>query len=238
MVLKNFKINRVDTRGVLIQPNERTFFCVVLIDPSGEKALISAPTGCMRPLEEISEEYIATASHLHTNVRNPKKLAKAVQIAKKHGLTISLDLDACKTIYKDNIWELLANIDILFINQRGAINLTGIKEMEKAIELILNHTENIVCITLGSQGSMIATSNETFLSPAFKVKTVDTTGAGDCFAAGFIHGFLSDWPLDYSATFANAVAAICITSFGGHTGSPTPTQVKKFLISHRIEPLE
>jgi sugar/nucleoside kinase (ribokinase family) len=71
--------------------------------------------------------------------------------------------------------------------------------------------------------------------PGFRVPVVDTTGAGDCFAAGFVHGVLSGWPPEQSARFANAVAAIKVMHHGGHTGSPRLDEVQAFLSAHTTE---
>lgn len=235
MALANLEENKVDTRGVIVKPDGHTFFCVVLVDSSGEKALVSAPTDCReRHPADISEEYIAEARHLHTTAIFMSAATKAINIAKKHGLTVSLDVDAGTAKQTKKLWALLSKVDLLFINKRGACLLGDSDSIEVAAYNLVNRGAKIVCVTLGKEGSFTATADRSFSTKAFDVEVVDTTGAGDCFAAGFIHGFFSNWPLDYVTTFASAVSAISIKSFGGHTGSPTLKEVLSFLRGQEV----
>jgi ribokinase len=229
-VLENLNANNVDTAGVLIIPGGDTFFCVVLLDRSGEKALISAPTDCRdRSPEDVSEKYISQAQHLHTTAIFLPAAEKAIDFAKNHGLTVSLDLDAGKVQLSDDVWDLLSSVDILFINRRGAHLIGNSPSIDEAARNIVSRTLKTVCITLGNKGSITATAEDYIKTDPFNVNVVDTTGAGDCFAAGFIHGYLSKWSIKSIALFANAVAAISITSIGGHTGAPHIEEVITFL---------
>jgi sulfofructose kinase len=160
---------------------------------------------------------------------------KAIGLANKHGLTISLDLDAGKTQMNDELWDMLSNIDILFINSRGAHLLGNSTSIDEAAHNIVSRTSGTVCITLGNKGSITATSEERIMTNPFSVNVVDTTGAGDCFAAGFIHGYLSKWSIKSIALFANAVAAMSITEIGGHTGAPSIKEAITFLEKYNIK---
>jgi len=64
--------------------------------------------------------------------------------------------------------------------------------------------------------------------PGFAVSAVDTTGAGDVFRGGFIHGVLSGWPLERTLRFANAAAAISCTRLGAMNGVPSLDEVTRF----------
>jgi sugar/nucleoside kinase (ribokinase family) len=63
----------------------------------------------------------------------------------------------------------------------------------------------------------------------FKIKVMDTTGAGDVFHAGFIYGLLRNWEAGEILRFANAVAALKCREMGGRKGIPTLTEVQRFL---------
>ena len=88
-------------------------------------------------------------------------------------------------------------------------------------------------MTRGEQGS-VALDGDTFhVAPAFKVKVVDGTGAGDVFRAGFIYGLLQKWPVPDMLRFANAAAALSCTRLGAIPSVPTLAEVQKLLARPR-----
>ena len=78
-------------------------------------------------------------------------------------------------------------------------------------------------------GALALDGDHAVRSPAFTVDAVDTTGAGDVFRAGFIHGRLSGWPLDRTLRFANAAAAVSCTRLGALAGIPSLADVEAML---------
>jgi len=87
----------------------------------------------------------------------------------------------------------------------------------------------VLTITLGEKGSITISNDEFIQLSAFRVKAVDTTGAGDVFHGGYIYGLLNKWSLNDAVTFASALAAIKCTKIGGRIGIPGLSEVKKFL---------
>jgi sugar/nucleoside kinase (ribokinase family) len=94
-----------------------------------------------------------------------------------------------------------------------------------------------VCITLGATGVVAAQGDSVLQAAGFRVPVVDTTGAGDCFGAGFVYGLLQGWPLEQTVPFANAVAALKVMHRGGHSGSPRLDAVRAFLAQHAVPPI-
>ena len=72
----------------------------------------------------------------------------------------------------------------------------------------------ICVVTCGESGSYVASGGQVFHQPAFKVKAIDTNGAGDVFMGGFAYGLVKEWSLEKTARFAAAAAAITCTQFG------------------------
>jgi len=87
----------------------------------------------------------------------------------------------------------------------------------------------ILTITLGPKGSITASENELFHVPAFGVKAVDSTGAGDVFHGAYIYGAIKGWPLRDTVIFASAVAALQCTQIGGRSGIPSLNETLDFL---------
>ncbi len=235
MALAALKLIGVDTSGAVVKRDQKTYFCVVMLDDSGEKALVVAPTNCMFPTpDDISLELIAQSHHMHTTAANMATAMKATNLAKKFGLSTSVDLEPTMLDNMTGLMQLLANVDILFVNHFAARQLSKRDDIQEVAESILTLGPEIVCILMGAEGAIVATSNEVFHAEAFPVTVTDSTGAGDCFAAGFVHGYLQKWPLADTVLFASAVAAISIQHRGGHAGAPSREQVDAFLHSQGI----
>jgi sulfofructose kinase len=83
--------------------------------------------------------------------------------------------------------------------------------------------------TLGERGSFTVTPEGMFFTPAFRIKPVDTNGAGDVFHGAYIYGLLQHWPLPRVVEFASAVAAMKCTKIGGQAGIPGIRAVRQFL---------
>ena len=93
------------------------------------------------------------------------------------------------------------------------------KETPEAIaDFFLNEGVGTAIIKLGKEGCLVKNAKEKFVCPAFKINAVDTTGAGDCFVAGFLTGILRGWPLTECARLACAVAAMCVMHIGANEG--------------------
>jgi ribokinase len=237
LVLEDLRSNGVDTQGAVVRPGGRTYYCVVLLDASGEKALVVVPTGCSHlAAEELSEELVSEAAHLHTTGTRPATL-RAAQLAKKHRMTVSLDMESASGAQPAVIRELLPLIDILFVNEHGLRRLADGVTLEEMARNVLQLGAGTVCVTLGEKGSLAVTEGGVCRTEAYTVPVADSTGAGDCYAAAFVHGFLKGWPLARTMSFASAVGALAVTRWGGHAGAPTSEEALAF-IARRDEPTE
>jgi len=87
----------------------------------------------------------------------------------------------------------------------------------------------VITVTLGERGSITISDDQVFQTPAFMVRAVDTTGAGDVFHGGYIYGLLRGWSLKDTVIFASALAAMKCTKIGGRAGIPQLSEVKEFL---------
>jgi ribokinase len=96
--------------------------------------------------------------------------------------------------------------------------LTGIAEPGSAVLRLRELGAGAVVIKLGAEGCLVAHDAGEISAPAFKVPVVDTTGAGDCFAGGFLAALGRDSSLEDAARFANAVAALSVRSLGATEG--------------------
>jgi sugar/nucleoside kinase (ribokinase family) len=144
-------------------------------------------------------------------------------------ITFSLDTnDDPNNEWGPSIYEIFKNIDILFLNQREAINISGEPTFQKAVDKLANYTKKVV-IKLGKEGYIAKingkyyrgrcrnTSNKNFL---------DGTGAGDNFDAGFVFGFLKEFDIEKTLDFANCCAEKSIEYSGGVGCGDKFTQIR------------
>jgi sugar/nucleoside kinase (ribokinase family) len=142
-------------------------------------------------------------------------LIHAMQLAKKHNTKISLDLADPGLIRRKK--DLLQHIvktyaDIVFVNETEAKEFTGSEEADAA-KIIGEHVE-ISIVKLGKHGSIIYNHGETsFIEPVL-ANAVDTTGAGDTYAAGFLYGYTHHWPLAKAGKLGSLLAAKVVEQKG------------------------
>lgn len=110
-----------------------------------------------------------------------------------------------------------------------ARKITGEDEPEKIAEFLMRRGVKNVILKMGAEGCYINDGNNSFRLPALPVEVVDTTGAGDCFVAGFLTGLSKSWSLERCARFASLVAAGCLTQVGATTGVPTFAEAEALL---------
>lgn len=148
-------------------------------------------------------------------VQNKELIEKALRLAKHNGLKTCIDL-ASYNVVQDNI-EFLTRIineyvDIVFANEEEARALTG-KSPVEAIDEISDLCE-IAIVKIGSGGSLIKFGPELIKVPACKANSIDTTGAGDLFAAGFLYGISKGHSLRKAGEIGSIVAARVIEGIG------------------------
>lgn len=139
--------------------------------------------------------------------------------AREKGLSVSIDTgwDA-RGEWMDALGPCLAHADVLFVNEDEARELTGRCDPIEAAGVFQEYGVKDVVVKLGPAGCLIRTRDGVIESPAFQVDVVDTTGAGDCFAGGFLAALDHGFSFPEAARFANAVGALSVQKFGGTPG--------------------
>ena len=148
-------------------------------------------------------------------VANPTMLRKAIETAKALGLTIAIDLASYNVVEesRDFLLELINNyVDIVFANEKEAFALTGM-EPEAALHYIAERCD-IAVVKVGAKGAFIQRGKEIVTIPPMKANVVDTTGAGDMWAAGFLAGLVKDESLQKCGMMGAIVAKNIIEVVG------------------------
>ncbi len=106
--------------------------------------------------------------------------------------------------------------------------LTGEDDVRRGADLILDAGVKIVAVKLGDKGCYVTDGEERLRIEPFKVKVVDTTGAGDAFCAGFLYGLIKKKSLFECGRFANFVASRCVTAMGARSALPYAKDLTAF----------
>lgn len=190
---------------------------------------------------DIDQKYVSRCRIFHSSgisqAISPscrEAVFKAAEIAKKTGALFSYDPNIRLKLWpietaREVVDRTLAIADIVISSLEDLKLIKYIDSPNDVAKAILKKGPKIVALKLGSLGSLTMTDKERVRTPGFKVKAVDTTGAGDVFNGVFLVGVLEDWSLDKTARYANAAAALKTLGRGAISNVPTREEVSKFL---------
>ncbi|MDZ4763619.1 MAG: carbohydrate kinase family protein [Chloroflexota bacterium] len=174
----------------------------------------------------------ASYKHLHLGGLMPTdKIAPLLATARARGATISMDCQDAPALISACDWScLLESIDIFMPNAREARMVTGQTDLYGALNQLMEWVELIV-IKDGARGAWVGRRGEIVHSPAVCAgNVVDTTGAGDCFNAGFLYGWIVEQqPLDVCGRYGNICGGMSVTGVGGATHAPTHPQLDEWM---------
>jgi sugar/nucleoside kinase (ribokinase family) len=160
-------------------------------------------------------------------VQNHDLIRKAVYLAKEAGMLVALDLASYNVVEQniDFLKEVVTNsVDILFANEDEAKAFTG-KEPEDAL-IELSELVDIAVIKIGSKGSLIKQGSHRIHIEAIESTCVDTTGAGDLFASGFLYGVSKDLPLERCGQLGAITAGHVIRTYGARMDNETWSEIR------------
>lgn len=187
--------------AILLYGNQDTGIATTLISPDSERTF-GTYLGAAVELSpaDIKAEYFRDYDILHIEgylVQNHDLIEQAVKLAKESGLRVALDM-ASYNIVEANL-DFLKNlisshVDIVFANEEESKALTG-KIPEEAL-LEISEMCEIAVVKVGGRGSLIKAEGEKVSVGAIKVQPVDTTGAGDLYASGFLFGLVQGYSLE------------------------------------------
>ncbi len=217
---------RVDVRGVAVDPNRPTGVTVVLSRPD-DRAMLTAP-GTVADLRGslVDTGLIGTARHVHVSSyflqrRLRADLPAVFDEAHEKGATTSVDPNWDPAGEWDGgILQLLAKTDVFLPNSAEARRITAIDDIDVAGESLAARG-GAVAIKFGDGGGMVVRGGEAVRVPGIAVEVVDTTGAGDAFDAGFLSGYLAEWPLERALALANVCGGMSCQASGGVAAQPT-----------------
>jgi len=225
-IIRNLEENKVDTQGMKRSDEANTSFTFVMIAPNAERSFFHyIGANATLKYEDINFDLIKECKILHIAGSflmpgfDGEVTAKVLREAQKLGIMTALDTAwDSKGNWLNLLEPCLDYVDIFLPSIEEAKMLTNLTEPARIADFFLNYGIKIVGLKMGIEGSYIRTQDEEIRLPAYKVRTVDTTGAGDAFVAGFLAGIIMGWNLEKTVQLANATGAACVTAIGTTAG--------------------
>ncbi len=227
-ILSHAKSNGLDVDCMTIQRGAQSGVTVVLVDAQGERRFLTNTNSTLRTLEESDilphvdkmASIVSFASMFISYRLDVPAMTRLFKRIKSSGRTLVVDTKQTKrgeTL--DDVAELLPCMDFFLPNESELAMLTGGDDVHENIAALLNRGLPCAVVKVGGKGCLIARRDELIEIPACPVeKVIDTTGAGDCFAAGFLWALSEGWQLDKCGRFACAVASLSVEQVGAVTG--------------------
>jgi sugar/nucleoside kinase (ribokinase family) len=227
----------LEKRGVkpnLGSSDTDTGISVILITPDTQRTMCtylgaSLELGPEDVNEEdlVNSEYIYVTAYLWDTDRQKEAVLKAMSVANDNDVKVALSLSDpfCVGRHKDELKQLVQNhVNLVFGNFQEAQALTDTDTPEQAVRVLADYSD-IAVVTMDSRGSLIYAEGDLHRIPAYPVKEVDTTGAGDMFAGGLLYGLTQGLPLDRTGKIASWCAAQVVAKLGPRLDSIDPAQI-------------
>ena len=220
----------VDCSHLLQVEESETTTKYLIVDERGEVMVLGneGANEAVAPAD-VDPEFVVDADHLHLTSQRPGTAAELARVATQAGVTVSFDPG--RRLGERDFGEALAYADVVFLNDREARTILDDELLQPSSEL----HGRVVVIKQGEAGAQVDTPGASYEHPGFDAAVVDTTGAGDAFAAGFLTVLLRDGGVlgpdaDYERAleFANACGALAAMEEGART-APSFEDVEAFL---------
>ena len=210
----------VDLTACKTHPSMPTGTCVSLITPDSERTMRTF-LGAASTLSaaEISAADFHGCTHLHTEgymLFDRELVTHVLDLATHAGCTVGIDISSPEVVMatRDILPDLLSRYaDIVYANETEAEALTGSSDPREALRAMTSLCP-VVVVKIGAEGALLAAGGEYHHVPAVRVSALDTTGAGDLWATGFLYGHLRGWPLTVAARAGALVAARVVQVLG------------------------
>lgn len=202
-----------------------------------ERAMLTQ-LGCIEEMrwEDIDFERLRGRRHLHISSfylqRNLRPdVGRIFEKAHSMGLTTSLDTGwPSEGETNGDLEAVWPHLDVFLPNEVEAEHLTGKASVEEALD-VLGAKGFTTVVKLGPDGAVARQRGQAVSSPGYVIDVVETTGAGDSFNGGFLHGYLSGWELRDCLALGNACGALSTRAVGGTTSQATLNEAMEFVRS-------
>ena len=230
LLLGSLKSDNVDTSHVHVE-DSATGTAVIVVDSNGQNSIVLAAGANRKLTAQHVDQFTSETRILLLQLEIPlETVIHAARWGKQRGFAVILNPAPARELPD----ELIANADYIVPNETELNLLTGVPvtdaaSAEQAAKVLLNRGARNVIVTLGSNGVLVASSQQVTRINSFKVPVVDTTAAGDAFIGGFTFALLRGVDAIEAAHYGNACGALATMRFGAQPSLPTRDEVEEFI---------
>lgn len=229
VISKAFSSFGIDTEHLVIDSESKTTTCLILVEKStGKRSIVVNPHASYElDAETFDPSCLAGTRFLHLDGASLPAAHKAADWARDHDIKVVIDPGP----FSEAKIELIRKSNVVIAPRAFCEEGLGSRNIREGAKALAQLGPEIVVVTDGAHGCVALTGNQCIDQPAFSVKAVDTTGAGDVFHGAFLFGLVQDWDLKRILQFSAATAALKCTKVGGYRGTPDRAQVEAFLVA-------
>lgn len=222
--IEEIKREKVDHRFIIVKKKRSAVATGYIEQGSGRRTMVLYRNITVEP-KDINTGKLPIPSLIHLDGRDMPATMKLAGWGKRIGAIISFDIGSVR----NDVSEVFPLVDHLVVADGYAFPFTKKKNARQAIDVLRRYCPGSIVVTEGIKGSTGFENGCFFKQSAYKVKNVDTTGAGDAFHTGYIYSLLKDLPMPERLRFGAAAAALKCTRPGGRSGAPGLRSVLKFI---------
>ena len=223
LLLNDFKRQNVDVDGIIVSKEGICGIVMGYVDTKGDRALYVDPgVNDSLELKEIDLKYAGNTAFLHLTSfvgENPFKAQKEL-VRRLRDVRISFDPGGLYARKGLAVLKIMIERSFVMLPSENELKLLTGKKYAEGSKILIKKGVSIVAVKLGERGCYVTNGKESYLVEPYKVKVVDTTGAGDAFCAGFLYGLIKNKDLYECGRFGNFVASRCIEKVGAREGLP------------------
>jgi sugar/nucleoside kinase (ribokinase family) len=224
----------VNTDGLVLHSTEPTAITVAISTAQDRIFYSYAGANSLLPellLDNDLRMQLAQAHHVHfAHLMETSRLAELTRWLHGQGCTVSIDVGWSDSWLRDpTALKALAEVDWFFPNEVEAEAMTGESDPARALAFFRDRGLRGVAIKLGAKGSAARYQDGFASQPAVEVQPVDTTGAGDCFDAGFLYAWLGSKTLQHCLSWGNVCGGLSTRAHGGIEAFPTREEIEEIV---------
>lgn len=223
----------VNTASLRAVPGVLSPTALVLVEASGEKAVIYAPMAGATLDEATLLPALAQCHMLYAMPYDLPEFERVHALARATGVALAIDVEAAMVPARSHLDRLLALCDVMFMNDTTFRAVTGTAPDGATLAALLGTGDRkgprMLVVSCGARGALLAAPGGTWTQPAFPATAIDTTGAGDAFNGAFLAALLEGQEPAAALRFACAAGSIAVTAMGARAALPTRARIDAVL---------
>jgi len=221
-------LEETGTKNCMTYKKGNTGVAVNLVTPDGERTfVVNYGVANDYKAKDIDQNMLSKSKYFYFTGYEfesmHRTIAKAIKLAKKYETKVSFDLGDPNVVLrnKGKLKKFLKKVDVVFANEDESKNFTGESNPEKAVEKLSDYCK-IAVVKIGKEGALVSSEGLTLKVGGYKAHLVNTIGAGDGFAAGFLYGLCTNNDLEHSCKLGNFYASRIVEETGARLSYRIP----------------